>query len=53
MKNNVYSTKPRSLEDLQTRITDVIASIIVENVFRELQNRITLYISNDGGHVEN
>ncbi|XP_053448571.1 uncharacterized protein LOC128586608 [Nycticebus coucang] len=56
LKTNVHSTKPRSLEDLQARITDVIAGITehqLENVFLELQNRITLCIGNDGRCVEN
>lgn len=38
----------RSLKDSQARITDVTAA----NVFRELQNRISPRISNNG-HVEN
>ena len=55
MKTIVYATKPCSLEDLKAKITNVISSITVNqlaNVFRELQNRITLYITNDEGHVE-
>lgn len=38
---------------LQARITDMIAGIIenqFENVFQELQNSITLCISNDDGY---
>ncbi len=37
------------------KITNVISGITVNqlaNVFRELQNRITLCIANNGGHVE-
>ena len=55
VKTIVYATKPRSLEDLKAKITNVISGITINqlaNVFRELQNRITLCISNDGGHVE-
>ena len=55
MKTIVYATKPSSLEDLKARITNVISGITINqlaNVFRELQNRITLCIANDGGHVE-
>ena len=55
MKTIVYATKPSSLEDLKARITNVISGITINqlaNVFCELQNRITLCIANDGGHVE-
>ena len=55
MKTIVYATKPSSLEDLKARVTNVISGITINqlaNVFRELQNRITLCIANDGGHVE-
>lgn len=41
----ICSTNPQSLEDLQTRITDVIAGIAEkqrENAFQEIQNHITL-----------
>lgn len=40
VKINVYLSKSRSLENLQARIIGVIASIMLENVFWELQNRI-------------
>ena len=56
VKSNVYLTKPRSLEDLQAKIIDVTEGITenqLQNFFQELQNRITLCIHNDGGHVEN
>ena len=57
VKTIVYATKPMSLEDLRVKILviNVISGITVNqlaNVFRELQNRITLYIVNDGGHVK-
>jgi hypothetical protein len=55
-KTIVYSTKSRSLDDVQTRITNVIPGITknqLQNVFVEFQNRISVCISNDGGHVEN
>lgn len=55
VKTIVYATKPSSLEDLKFKITKVISGITLnqlENVFRELQNRINLCIDNDGGHVE-
>lgn len=54
VKTIVYPTKP-SLEDLKAKITNVISSITINhlaNVFRELQNRITLCVANNGGHVE-
>ena len=55
VKTIVYATKSRSLEVLKAKITDVFSGITVNqlaNVFRELQNRITLCITNDGEHVE-
>ena len=55
MKTIVYATKPTSLEDLKAQVTNVISGITknqLAKVFRELQNRITLCIANDGGHVE-
>ena len=55
MKTVVYVIKPSSLKDLKVIIINVISGIIVNqssNVFRELQNRITLCIANDGGHVK-
>ena len=48
----VYATKPSYLT---AKITNVISGITINqlgNVFRELQNRVTLCIANDGGHVE-
>ena len=55
MKTNVYATKPSSLEDLKAKITHVISGITINqlaNVFRELQNRMTLCIANDEGHAK-
>ena len=55
MKTIVYATKLRSSEDLKAKITNVILGITVNqlaNVFRELQNRITFCIANDGGHLK-
>ena len=52
MKTIVYATKPSYLA---AKITNVISGITINqlgNVFRELQNRVTLCIANDGGHVE-
>ena len=52
MKTIVYATKPSYLT---AKITNVISGITINqmgNVFRELQNRVTLCIGNDGGHVE-
>ena len=52
MKTIVYATKPSYLK---AKITNVISSITINqlaNDFRELQNRITLCIANDGGHME-
>ena len=45
MKAVVYATKPSSSEDLKVKIINVILGITLNqlaNVFRELQNRITL-----------
>lgn len=56
VKTIVYSTKPRSLDDLRTRITNVIQDITknqLQNVLVEFQNRISVCIRSDGGHVEN
>ena len=52
VKNIVYATKPSYLT---AKITYVISGITINqlgNVFSELQNRVTLCIGNDGGHVE-
>ena len=52
MKTIVYVTKPSYLK---AKIVNVIAGITINqlaNVFHELQNRITLCIADDGGHVE-
>ena len=52
MKTLVYATK---LSYLKAKITNVISGITINqlaNVFCELQNRITLCIASDGGHVE-
>ena len=52
MKTIVYTTKPSYLK---AKISNVISGITINqlvNVFRELQNRITLCIANDGGHEE-
>ena len=52
MKTIVYATKPSYLT---AKITNVISGITINqlgNVFSELQNRVTLCIGNDGGHVE-
>ena len=51
----MYATKLTSLKDLKAKITNVISGITVNqlaNVFRKLQNCITLCIANDGGLVE-
>ena len=48
----MYATKPSYLK---AKITNVILGITANqlaNDFRELQNRITLCVANDGGHVE-
>ena len=53
MKTIVYATKPSYLT---AKITNVISGITIinqlGNVFSELQNRVTVCIGNDGGHVE-
>ena len=52
VKTIVYATKPSYLT---AKITNVISGITINqlgNVFSELQNRVTLCIGNDGGHVE-
>ena len=52
MKTIVYATKPSYLT---AKITNVISGITINqlgNVFSELQNRVTVCIGNDGGHVE-
>ena len=52
VKTIVYATKPSYLK---AKITNVISGITTNqlpNDFRELQNRITLCIAKDGGHVE-
>ena len=51
----MYVTKPSSLEDLKVKMINVISGITVNqlaNVFLELQNRIALFIANNGGHVK-
>ena len=48
----MHATKPSYLK---AKITNVISGITINqlaNDFRELQNRITRCIVNDGGHVE-
>ena len=55
MKTIVYATRSSSLEDLKVKIINVISGTIVNqlaNVCCELQNCITLWIANDGGHVK-
>ena len=52
VKTIVYATKPNYLT---AKITNVISGITINqlgNVFSELQNRVTVCIGNDGGHVE-
>ena len=52
MKTILYATKPSYLK---AKITNAISGITINqfaNDFRELQNRITLCIANDGGYVE-
>ena len=52
MKTILYATKPSYLK---AKIANVISSITINqlaNDFRELQNRITFCIANDGEHVE-
>ena len=48
----MYATKPSYLK---AKITKVISGITINRlafIFHELQDRITLCIANDGGHVE-
>ena len=55
VKTIVCATKPSSFEDLKAKIIDVILGITINqltNHLRDLQNRITLCIANDGGLVE-
>ena len=55
MKTIVHATKPSSSEDLKANISNVISGITInqlENVFRELQNCISLSIAIDGEHVK-
>ena len=52
MKTIVCATKPSYLK---AKITNVISGITINRLakdFRELQNRVILYIANDGGYVE-
>ena len=52
MKAIVYTTKTCYLK---AKITIVILGITINhfaNDFRELQNRITVFIANDGGNME-
>ena len=49
------ATKPSLFEDLKAKTINVILGITINqltNHLRDLQNRITLCIANDGGHVE-
>lgn len=55
-KTTIYSTKPRSIDDLQAKITNVIQGITeiqLQSAFLELQNHITVSIRNNCGHVKN
>ena len=52
VKTIVYAAKPSYLK---AKIANVISGITINqlaNDLRELQNRITLCIANEGGHVE-
>jgi uncharacterized heparinase superfamily protein len=51
----VYSSKPRSLDELKVRITNAIHEISeqqLRNVFNELEYRFERCVLNDGGYVE-
>ena len=55
MKTIVCATKPSSFEDLKVKIINVILDITInqsKNHLRDLQNRITLCIANDGGRLK-
>jgi hypothetical protein len=51
----VYSSKPRSLDELKVRITNAINEISEQQlryVFNELEYRFERCVLNDGGYVE-
>ena len=52
VKTIVCATKPSYLEAKITNVISGVSKNQLANDFRELQNRITLCITNDGGHVE-
>jgi hypothetical protein len=54
-KTVVYSSKPRSLDELKVRITNAIHEISeqqLRNVFNEVECRSEKCVLNDGGYVE-
>ena len=56
MKEAVYSTKPRSLQELKKRITNTFCSITPEfchKVCSLLQNRVLKCIEVNGGQFDN
>ena len=48
----MYATKPSYLKAKITNVNSGITTNRLAYVFHELQDRITLCIANDGGHVE-
>jgi hypothetical protein len=55
LKTVVYSSKPRSLDELKVRITNAIHEISeqqLRNVFNEVEYRFEKCVVNDGGYVE-
>jgi hypothetical protein len=55
LKSVVYSSKPRSLDELKVRITNSIHEISeqqLRNIFNVLEYRFEICVLNDGGYVE-
>ncbi len=55
LKNNVYSSKPRNLEELRLNVTNEIKKISVETLHKvseNMVNRVRLYLAMNGGHFQ-
>ena len=56
LKEQVYSTKPRSLEELEGRIREVVMSSIPQEFLMRsvdaVHGRFEKLVANDGAHIE-
>ena len=55
LKEQVYSTKPRNLEELEERIREVMIFILQEFLVKSVDSvhgRLEKLVANDGAHIE-